>query len=131
MDVFGEVIQSIATYHKHGGYISNQIWDLVSEFAEVARRNWRRKDRGIWEVRGPVQHFVYSKIMCWLALEQVVLLAQETDREAPTAQWPRAANTIKATVEELSRGLHIRRYNISEISDELRGEEGAFTMLSC
>ena len=63
MDVFGEVISSIATYHRYGGYVSNDLWGLVSEFAQVVCDSWTRPDHGIWEMRGPVQHFVYSKVM--------------------------------------------------------------------
>ncbi|MFH1560061.1 MAG: glycoside hydrolase family 15 protein [Chloroflexota bacterium] len=107
MDVFGEVITSIATYHRYGGYISNEIWGLVSDFAQVVCENWTRPDRGIWEIRGPLQHFVYSKVMCWAALDQAIMLARTLERPAPIEQWQETADTIKKEV--LTRGWSERK----------------------
>ena len=107
MDVFGEVVTSIVTYHRYGGYISNEIWDLVSEFAQVVCDNWKRPDHGIWEVRGPVQHFVYSKVMCWVALDNAVMLAQELERPAPIERWRETADAIKQEI--LTKGWSERK----------------------
>jgi GH15 family glucan-1,4-alpha-glucosidase len=98
MDVFGEVITSIATYHRYGGYVSNELWGLVSEFARVVCENWTRPDHGIWEVRGPVQHFVYSKVMCWVALDQAIAMARKLERPAPIDQWQETADSIKQEI---------------------------------
>jgi GH15 family glucan-1,4-alpha-glucosidase len=100
MDVFGEVVLSIATYHAYGGYVSNEMWGLVTEFAEVVCGNWTRRDHGIWEMRGPVQHFVYSKVMCWVTLDRAIKLSKELDRPAPIERWGKVAETIKQQVLE-------------------------------
>lgn len=107
MDVFGEVISSIATYHRYGGYISNELWDLVSEFAQVVCDSWTRPDHGIWEVRGPLQHFVYSKVMCWVALDQAITMARELERPAPIEKWQETADIIKQEV--LDKGWSERK----------------------
>ena len=75
LDAFGEVVLGIETLHRNGGIISDEAWSLVENFADLVCRNWRRKDRGVWEVRGAKQHFVYSKIMCWATLDRAVKLA--------------------------------------------------------
>lgn len=107
MDVFGEVITSISTYHRYGGYISNDLWDLVYEYAQVVCENWTRPDHGIWEVRGPLQHFVYSKVMCWVALDNAIRMARELERSAPIEHWQETADTIKEEV--LDKGWSERR----------------------
>ena len=65
LDVFGEVIISIHSLLLLRGAIRQETWNLVERLAETVMRNWHRKDRGVWEVRGEQQHFVYSKVMCW------------------------------------------------------------------
>lgn len=107
MDVFGEVILSINSYHDHGGYVSNEMWELVMEFATVVCNSWQRKDHGIWEIRGPVQHFVYSKVMCWVTLDRAIGLAIELGRPAPIGRWQVAADAIKEDV--LTRGWSEKR----------------------
>jgi GH15 family glucan-1,4-alpha-glucosidase len=107
MDVFGEIILSIVSYHRYGGYISNEIWGLVTEFADVVCQSWSRPDHGIWEVRGPVQHFVYSKVMCWVTLDRAIKLARELERPAPIEEWQSTADTIKEEV--LTKGWSDRK----------------------
>ena len=63
MDVFGEVITSIHSLLVLHGEISEEAWDLVCSLAEDVVNNWHRRDRGVWEVRGEMQHFVYSKVL--------------------------------------------------------------------
>ena len=72
LDVFGEVIVGIDTLYRNGGEISDDAWSLVTNFADIVCENWRRKDRSVWEVRGTQRHFVYSKVMCWAALDRAV-----------------------------------------------------------
>lgn len=100
MDIFGEVILSIATYHKYGGDIDRKVWSIVEHFARVVCRDWRRTDRGIWEVRGRARHFVYSKVMCWAALDRAVALARALGLGQPkeVAEWEDTAKVIKADI---------------------------------
>ena len=102
LDVYGEVINSIATFRKYGGTVDHQTWSIVESFANTICKVWRRKDRGIWEVRGPTRHFVYSKIMCWLGLSAAVGLADQLSfgTEAEAARWRATAQLIKDEVLE-------------------------------
>ena len=72
LDVFGEVVLAIDTLYTISGSIGDNAWQVVEHFADVVCRDWRLKDQGVWEVRGESQHFVYSKIMCWVALDRAV-----------------------------------------------------------
>ena len=62
LDVFGEVIVTIHSLFVLKGELPPEVWELVQHLAEFVMGNWHRKDRGVWEVRGELQHFVYSKL---------------------------------------------------------------------
>ncbi len=102
LDVFGEVILSINTYMRYGGYISGQIWSIVNDYAEMTCKSWHQPDRSIWEVRGHERHFTYSKAMCWAALDKAIEIGTATGHKSKLAKWRRVADQIKAEV--LTRG---------------------------
>jgi len=98
LDVFGEIAFSIATYQKHVGPIPEGWWDLVERVAGLAARMWRQPDNGMWEVRGPQQHFVSSKLMCWLALDRASKLGERLGRPDRVRQWRQEADVIRASI---------------------------------
>ena len=98
MDVFGEVILSIHSLLVLHGSIPDEAWELVQSLAETVMGNWQRKDRGVWEVRGEQQHFVYSKVMCWVALDYAAYIAAAMGRRRLYRRWSLAADTIKDEV---------------------------------
>ena len=98
LDVFGEVILAIHTLFRLQGRILRRAWALVTKFAETVIFNWRRRDRGVWEVRGRQRHFVYSKIMCWAALDRAAGIARTLKEDRLAARWSRAAETIRQQV---------------------------------
>ena len=95
LDVFGEVILAIHSLLILHGQIPDEAWELVHSFAETVMENWHRKDRGVWEVRGDQQHFVYSKVMCWAALDYAAYIAAARGRRRLYRRWSLAADTIK------------------------------------
>ena len=101
LDVFGEVIISIHSLLLLRGSIPVEAWDLVERLAETVMQNWQRKDRGVWEVRGEQQHFVYSKLMCWAGLDYAAYIAAATGHRQLYRRWSLAADTIKAEIMDL------------------------------
>ena len=101
MDVFGEVIICIHSLLLLHGEISAQAWGLVHALAEVVMNNWRRKDRGVWEVRGDQQHFVYSKVMCWAALDRASYVAANMGQRQLFRRWSLEADRIKSEILDL------------------------------
>ena len=95
MDVFGEVIMSIHSLLVLHGRIPEDAWELVQSLAETVMENWHLKDRGVWEVRGAQQHFVYSKVMCWVALDYAAYIAASRGRRRLYRRWSLAADEIK------------------------------------
>ena len=98
LDVFGEVILSIHSMHRLKGAIPSGAWGLVSTLAETVMGNWRRKDRGVWEVRGEQRHFVYSKAMCWAALDRAADIALAVGNGRMAERWSRAAGRIRSEI---------------------------------
>jgi GH15 family glucan-1,4-alpha-glucosidase len=94
MDIFGEVLLACATYYRSGGSISDAMWDMILSFADAVIHNWQRPDRGIWEVRGETRHFVYSKVMCWVALDRAITLAEALGKTEDLALWRRVRQEI-------------------------------------
>ena len=98
LDVFGEVIISIHSLLVLHGEIPEEAWGLVHNLAETVMDNWRRKDRGVWEVRGEQQHFVYSKVMCWAALDRAAYIAAARGHSQLHHRWSLAAHNIKSEI---------------------------------
>lgn len=102
MDIFGEVMVSYATFHRASGEISDQMWSTIESFVDVVIQDWRRPDQGIWEVRGRMRHFVHSKVMCWLAMDRAIALAESLRKPVDLDRWRTVREEIHADV--LTRG---------------------------
>ena len=98
LDVFGEVILSIHSLLLLHGTIPEEAWEVVERLAETVMQNWQRKDRGVWEVRGEQRHFVFSKVMCWAALDYAAYIAAATGHRRLYRRWSLAADSIKTEI---------------------------------
>ena len=114
MDVFGEVIASIHSLLVLHGEIPEEAWDLVVSLADTVIDNWQRRDRGVWEVRGEQQHFVYSKVLCWTALDTAAYIAAAVGHRRHYRRWAQEAFNIKTEVLDLgwsdTKGAFRQRY---------------------
>jgi alpha,alpha-trehalase len=114
-DVWGMLVDSIAIHAGKGltKELSSASWVWIEALVEGAIRNWKKPDRGIWEVRGEPQHFTASKAMCWVALDRGVRLAKERGDETRATQWQGIADEIQADVCEHGvdeRGVFTQTY---------------------
>lgn len=87
LDIYGELMDSAYLHNKYGSPISYDTWTNLRRLVDWVCENWRRRDEGIWEVRGERQHFVYSKLMCWVALDRALRLADKRSFPADRARW--------------------------------------------
>ncbi|QIP88325.1 glycoside hydrolase family 15 protein [Streptomyces sp. Tu 2975] len=87
LDIYGALIDSIYLYDKWGEPISSAHWDTVSELVDWVCDNWDQPDEGIWETRGGRKSFLYSRLMCWVAIERAMRLAQHRGLPADMARW--------------------------------------------
>jgi GH15 family glucan-1,4-alpha-glucosidase len=87
LDIYGELMDSAYLYNKHGAPISYDLWTELAELIDWVCDNWRRPDEGIWETRGGRQQFVYSKLMCWVAVDRGLRLADKRSFPANRTRW--------------------------------------------
>jgi GH15 family glucan-1,4-alpha-glucosidase len=99
-DVFGAVLDSILLHTRHGDRLPTRLWPIVQTQAECATNIWRATDQGIWEARGKPQHYVSSKLMCWVALDRAAKLAEIRGDPETRAKWQQTAEEIRADILE-------------------------------
>ncbi len=102
-DVFGAALDSILLHTRRSERLPRRLWPLVQAQAECATNVWRKPDQGIWEARGKPQHYVSSKLMCWVAMDRAGKLAEIRGDAALQAKWQATAEEIKADI--LAHGL--------------------------
>jgi alpha,alpha-trehalase len=99
-DVFGAVLDSILLHTRRSQRLPQRLWPIVHAQAECATKVWQNPDQGIWEARGAPQHYVSSKLMCWVALDRAAKLAEIRGDGELQAQWAETAEEIKADILE-------------------------------
>ncbi len=100
LDIFGEMLNAVYDTTRHGEEISPERWAVFSDVVDYVRKVWNTKDSGMWEVRGATRHFVYSKLMCWVALDRGIRIAEEKGFDAPLKDWETAREQIKTAILE-------------------------------
>lgn len=94
LDIYGELMDSVYLYNKYGAPISYDLWAQLSELVDWVCDNWQRPDDGVWESRGGAQHFVFSKFMCWVAVDRGLRLADKRSLPANRARWTAVRDQI-------------------------------------
>ena len=87
LDIYGELMDSVYLTDKHGTPMSFKGWKEVTKIVNWVVENWRLQDEGIWEVRSGKQDFVYSKLMCWVALDRGIRLSLKRSLPADLKLW--------------------------------------------
>ncbi len=87
LDIYGELMDSIYLYNKYGEPVSHQLWENIIRLVGFVVDNWRLPDEGIWEVRGGRQEFLYSRLMCWVAVDRAIRLGERRSFPYPHALW--------------------------------------------
>jgi GH15 family glucan-1,4-alpha-glucosidase len=117
-DVWGEIVDAVYIHAKTRDKLPERVWPLVRKQVELAAERWDRADRGIWALRGEPQHYVSSKVMCWVALDRGAQLADLRDEPELADKWRAIAQEIRHDVLENGvdeRGVFTQRYGSSEL----------------
>jgi GH15 family glucan-1,4-alpha-glucosidase len=114
LDAYGELVLAVQETSRHGDTLSEETWTTIRRLIEYVRTVWDEPGSGIWEVRSEPRQFVYSKVMCWVALDRGIALAESQDFDAPIEEWRACREAIRATV-------------LREGFDPSIGERGSFT----
>jgi GH15 family glucan-1,4-alpha-glucosidase len=94
LDIYGELMDSIYLYNKYGEPISYDLWIHLVALVNWVCKHWREPDEGIWEVRGGRHEFLLSRLMCWVAIDRALRLAQHRSFPAPHHDWQRIRDEI-------------------------------------
>ncbi|MFN3244084.1 MAG: glycoside hydrolase family 15 protein [Planctomycetota bacterium] len=87
LDIYGELMDSVYLHDKYGEPVHHDLWVQLSKLVDWVCVHWQESDEGIWEVRGGQQHFLYSRLMCWVAVDRGVRLASKRSLPAPLEKW--------------------------------------------
>ncbi len=114
LDIYGELLDSVYLYNKYGSPISYDLWNHLRRLVNWVCDNWTRPDEGVWEVRGSQQHFLYSKLMCWVAVDRGLRLADKRSFPADRDRWLKVRDTIYEEIMEKgwseTRNAFVQRY---------------------
>ncbi|MFD5538722.1 glycoside hydrolase family 15 protein [Streptomyces sp. NPDC127079] len=107
LDIYGALIDSIYLYDKWAQPVSSAQWDDVTRLVDWVCEHWDQPDEGIWETRGGRKNFLYSRLMCWVAIERAIRLANRRGLPADLPRWRQSRDTIYRRI--MDRGWSDRR----------------------
>lgn len=99
-DIYGEAMDTVVRLSDYAGRIDESPWPVFRNICNQAAQAWKKPDDGIWEVRNGPFYFVYSKIMCWVALDRGLKIARRYGFEADLDYWEKEAAAIREEVLE-------------------------------
>jgi alpha,alpha-trehalase len=121
-DVWGMLMESIATHLRSGGQIAPHMWTGIASLVDTAMQKWQEPDQGIWEMRGPPRDFVASKVMCWVAADRAARLARDRGDVDRATRWEAEAKAIRDEVCTRGvddRGSFVQHYDTKELDASL------------
>jgi alpha,alpha-trehalase len=117
-DVFGAALDSFLLHTRRSQRLPRRLWPLIQQQAACAKAVWRNPDQGIWEARGAPQHYVSSKLMCWVAMDRAAKLADIRGERDLAASWSETAAEIKKDILEHGvdkRGVLTQHYGTESL----------------
>ncbi len=87
LDVFGEIMDALHLGRRYGLAMEQDAWDLQLHLVEQLEQVWQEPDEGIWEIRGPRQHFTHSRVMAWVAVDRMIRSAEQFNCPGPVDHW--------------------------------------------
>jgi len=119
LDLYGGVIDAAYQYEQRGDILMPEQWHTLRNEIDYVCAYWNEPDQGIWEIRGPAQHHVFSKLMCWLTLDRGIKLAEWEHWEFPRERWTTTRDAIRSSVLEHGWNERRRAFTMAYEGDEL------------
>jgi GH15 family glucan-1,4-alpha-glucosidase len=98
LDTYGELLNSAYELVRRGLEVEPSLCRFLAALSDHACSDWNTPDHGLWEVRGGKQHFTYSKLMLWLALERAVHLSHHIGLEGDVQRWRESRDSLRAQI---------------------------------
>jgi GH15 family glucan-1,4-alpha-glucosidase len=99
MDAYGDLLELTWRWHLLGHSPDDDYWRFLHEVVDMAVDRWSEPDHGLWEIRGEPQHFVHSKVMCWVAIDRGLRMAEQSMRKVPQRRWQAARAAVRKAIE--------------------------------
>jgi GH15 family glucan-1,4-alpha-glucosidase len=115
LDVYGEVLET-ADIWRRNFEMTEGTWRVLRGLVDWVSKNWQQPDSSIWEVRGEVRHYVFSKVMSWVALDRGIRMAEELGLESSAPEWRIQRDTLHAEIME--RGWSERHESFTQAYDD-------------
>jgi GH15 family glucan-1,4-alpha-glucosidase len=100
LDAYGEVLSAAHKLEEQLGELDRATRDFLVSVADAAAERWREQDQGIWEIRDEPRDFVYSKLMCWAAVDRAIAMADRLGAGDRVKGWSRTREEIKEAILE-------------------------------
>lgn len=98
LDIYGELFDSVYLFDKYGEHISLELWERLRSILVWLADHWNQADEGIWEIRGGRHHFLYSRLMCWVAFDRAIRLASKRSLPGLIPEWTKIRDEIYAEI---------------------------------
>ena len=115
LDVYGEVLET-ADIWRRNNEMTEGTWRVLRGLVDWVSKNWQQPDSSIWEVRGEVRHYVFSKVMSWVALDRGIRMAEELGLESNADEWRVERDALHAEIME--RGWSERHQSFTQAYDD-------------
>lgn len=112
LDIYGEFLNIAYEISRYGESISQSDWRLLKKVVNYVCQAWKNKDAGIWEMRNAKKHYVYSKLMCWVAIDRGLKIAQRKGFKAPEDVWQKARQEIRLSI--LNNGFCLEKNSFAQ-----------------
>jgi alpha,alpha-trehalase len=106
LDIYGELIEAYFETVRYERDITERDWSMIRFITDYVCDVWHEKDYGIWEVRSEPKHFTYSKLMCWVAVDRSIRLAEKAKYSYPEEKWKCTRGDIRAAI--IQRGFNTK-----------------------
>jgi GH15 family glucan-1,4-alpha-glucosidase len=100
MDIYGELLETIYIFSIHGGDLTYDYWKIIVEYINLVIDNWQKPDHSIWEVRGEKREFLFSRMMCWVAMDRGIKIARRFSFPYDILKWHQVRDEIYEDVYE-------------------------------
>lgn len=123
LDTYGSLVDAIYFTHDEKREMTDDLWRMVQSISEFVSENWTKPDYSIWEVRGRTMHYTYSKVMCWVAMDRAVKIANIKADEARAMKWSEVRDSIREDIIEngvdKDLGCFIQAYGSQQLDGSL------------
>jgi GH15 family glucan-1,4-alpha-glucosidase len=116
LDIYGELMDGVYLFNKHGAPVSYELWTHLRRLTDWVCDNWNKPDASIWEVRGEPRHYVYSKLMCWVAIDRALRLADKRSFPADRLRWATERDRVFEAI--MARGWSEKRGAFTQSFDD-------------